>query len=322
MNEIHIPFQEVVDALLDTNKDFPRRFFSHFSDIDPAALTALLEAWPRVHPTRKRFLLERLESTAREDTLVSFDDLGRALLTDPDAAVRMRAIRLLSECDDHKLVPHYVKILQDDEDVEARAEAANALGKFVMLGELEEIPEKIHRTAEDALLSSLGGEDDPLVRRRALESLGFSARAEVPTLLDSAYHRADPDWQASALLAMGRSSDDQWQDHVIQMLTQDHPRVQLAAVKAAGELGLVSARPILLNLLEDVEDDDLIIAAIWSLSQIGGEDARTYIETLMAEAEDEDLQSFLEDALENLAFTEDLDRFDLMSFDANNDEEE
>lgn len=322
MNTVHISFQEVVEALLDTNKDFPHHYLPHFSDIDPAALTALLAAWPRVHPVRKRTLLDHLESTARQDTLVSFDDLGRALLNDSDAAVRTRAIRLLSECDDPKLVSNLIKILQNDEDVDARAEAANALGKFVMLGELEEIPEKTHRSAEDALLKNFGGEDDPLVRRRALESLGFSARTEVPTLLDSAYRRADPDWRASALLAMGRSSDDRWQEHVIQTLAHDDPRVQLAAVKAAGELGLASARPILLNLLEDTEDDDVIAAAIWSLSQIGGEDARAYIEALAAEAEeDEDLQAFLEDALENLAFTEDLDRFDLMSFDANNEEE-
>ncbi|HVN15602.1 MAG TPA: HEAT repeat domain-containing protein [Anaerolineales bacterium] len=322
MTDERIPFQEVVDALLDTDRDFPRRFFSYFSDIDPTSLTHLMDAWPRVKPTRKRSLLDSLEATAQEDTLVSFDEFGRALLTDPDATVRVRAIRLLAECDDPKLVPTYIRILQEDEDADVRAEAANALGKFVMLGELEEIPEKTHRAAEEALLKNLNSEDDAMVRRRALESLGFSARVEVPTLLDSAYHRKDSDWQSSALLAMGRSGDDRWQEHVIQMLTHENPRVQLAAVKAAGELGLASARPILLRLLEDAEDDDVIAAAIWSLSQIGGEDARTYLETLVAETDDEDLSAFLEDALENLAFTEDLDRFDLMSFDTGDEVEE
>lgn len=90
MNEVHISFQEVVEALLDTNKEFPHRYLPHFSDIDPAALTALLAAWPHVHPTRKRTLLDHLESTARQDTLVSFDDLGRALLNDSGAEVRAR----------------------------------------------------------------------------------------------------------------------------------------------------------------------------------------------------------------------------------------
>jgi hypothetical protein len=42
---------------------------------------------------------------------------------------------------------------------------------------------------------------------------------------------------------------------------------------------------------------------------------RTYLENLLDQSEDEAEIEFLEDALDNLAFTEDLDRFDLMSFD-------
>ncbi|HEY5730011.1 MAG TPA: hypothetical protein VIS72_08160, partial [Anaerolineales bacterium] len=45
------------------------------------------------------------------------------------------------------------------------------------------------------------------------------------------------------------------------------------------------------------------------------EDVGTYLETLLDRAEDEELIGFLEEALDNLAFTEDLDRFELMSFD-------
>jgi hypothetical protein len=158
------------------------------------------------------------------------------------------------------------------------------------------------------------------VRRRALESLGFSSRLEVPTLIESAYHREDPEWVASSLFAMGRSADDRWEDEVVSRLLSEDPRIQLAAVQSAGELGLASARPVLLALLEDEEDDSISEAAIWSLSQIGGEDARTYIENLLDLAEDDEQTEFLEQALENLAFTEDLERFDLLSFDGEEEE--
>ena len=184
-----------------------------------------------------------------------------------------------------------------------------------MLGELEEIPEAIRREAEDALLKTANGEDTARVRRRALEALGFSSRPEVVTLIESAYKRQDPDWKASALSAMGRSSDDRWQDQVLPMLINDNPRIRMAAIQAAGELSLAPARSILISLLEDEEEDDIAGAAIWSLSQIGGEDSRALIESLLDEAEDDELVAFLEDALENLAFTEDLERFDLLSFD-------
>ncbi|HEY2982281.1 MAG TPA: HEAT repeat domain-containing protein, partial [Anaerolineales bacterium] len=287
-------FQTVVNALLDNDQEFPARYLPYFSDMDPASMESFLQAWPRVKPARKLELLERLESLADKDTLVAFDDLGRALLLDPDASVRTRAIRLLAECEDPKLVRSYIQLLNSDPDASTRAEAATALGQFVMRGELDEIPPSAHREAEDALLKSLNDDKNIEVRRRSLESLGFSSRPELPTLIESAYHREDQEWVASALFAMGRSADDRWDDQVANMLLSDEPAVQLAAVQAAGELGLASAAPILLKLLEDEEDAGQIEAAIWSLSQIGGEDARLYIQSVIDLAEDEEQIEFLE----------------------------
>jgi len=60
-----------------------------------------------------------------------------------------------------------------------------------------------------------------------------------------------------------------------------------------------------LRLLEDEDDDEVSGAAIWSLSQIGGEDVRTYLENLLDQSEDEEQTEFLEEALDNLSFTED-----------------
>ena len=45
MNEDILPFQEVLDVLLDDSKEIPQRYFAEFSDIDPVSLTALLETW-------------------------------------------------------------------------------------------------------------------------------------------------------------------------------------------------------------------------------------------------------------------------------------
>jgi len=115
---------------------------------------------------------------------------------------------------------------------------------------------------------------------------------------------------------MGRSADDRWADEVLRSLVNDDDRIRKAAVQAAGELSLKSARPLLLKMLGEEEDDTVLSAIIWSLSQIGGEDVRTYLENLLDQIEDDDEQSaFLEEALDNLAFTEDLDRFDLLAFD-------
>jgi HEAT repeat protein len=315
MNTTSLSFQNVLDALLSERKEFPRSYLQEFSDIGALELKALLDAWPRVHPSRKLTLLEELDALAETDTLVSFDDVARALLTDPEPDVRVRAIRLLDEYEDPKIVPSYLDMLKNDVDVNVRAEAANALNLFVDLGELEEIPESIYHQVEDALLASAASEDDVRVRRAALESLGYSSRPEVVTLIESAFHRQEPGWQTSALVAMGRSADNRWDDQVTQSLVHVNDRIRKAAVQAAGELSLSSARPILLKLLGEEEDADVLSAAIWSLSQIGGEDVRTYLENLLDQLEDEDQIAFMEEALDNLAFTEDLDRFDLLAID-------
>ena len=310
-----ISFQTVLDALLDGKKDFPRRYLKEFSDIRPLELKTLLDIWPRVTLSRKQTLLEELKTLAEADTLVSFDDFGRALLTDPDPIVRTHAIRLLHESEDLKLVPTYLDMLKNDSDTTVRREAANVLNLFVDLGELEEIPENIYHQIEDALLASANSEDDARVRRTALESLGYSSRPEVITLIESAFHREDPNWQAGALHAMGRSADDRWTDDVLYSLINDDDRIRRAAVEAAGDLAISPARPILLEMLSEEEEPDVTSAVIWSLSQIGGEDVRTYLENLLDQTDDDEQLAFLEDALDNLAFTEDLARFDLLAFD-------
>ena len=322
MNETKTHYQKMIAELMDGSRGLTRRSLQEYSDIPPAALEAVLEAWPNIKLDRKRTLLEGLQSLNESDTLVSFDDFARALLTDPEAEVRLRAIRLLDECDDVKLIPIFLKILADDADTETRAEAASSLGKYIELGELEEIPAKTQRQVEDALLEKANSEDSLIVRRNSLEALGYSSRPEVITLIESAYHRSTPDWQASALFAMGRSYDERWEEQVLSSLLDESPIVRLAAVEAAGELALTSARTILFQVLEEEEEDEITSAAIWSLSQVGGEDVRVYLENLIDLAEDDEQTEFLQEALDNLVFTEEMSSFDLMTYDPDEADEE
>jgi HEAT repeat protein len=163
-------------------------------------------------------------------------------------------------------------------------------------------------------LESARGEKEAKVRRRAVEALGWSSNPEVVELIETAFD-GNIDWKVSALTAMGRSADDRWEDRVLRSMLEDNEKVRKAAVQSAGMLGFKSARLPLLRMLEGEESDEVTMAAIWSLSQVGGEDVQTYLGTLLDQAEEDDMIAFLEEALDNLAFTEDLDRFELMSFD-------
>lgn len=305
-------FDDVLDALLDRETPFPPTYLHRFSDLPTAELNEFKKVFPRVEVTRRRALLEDLEQLADADTMVLVENIGRAALEDEDAQVRTLAIRLLWDVENKKLVPVFMRMLRQDSDVQVRATAAAALGIFVHLGEMEDIPAHLLTTVEDSLLEVANGEDDVLVRRRVIESLGFSGRPEVPDLLKAAYKQKDTDWIESALFAMGRSADKAWQNEVIDMFDHAKTSVQSEAIQAAGELQLEAARELLLNILEDNEDEDERAAAIWSLAQIGGENVRPTLESLLENADDDDEASFIEEALEILDFTEEMSGFDLL----------
>jgi len=301
-----ILFKEVVTALLDNNRPFSPRYLHKFSDISPTDLEALKKIWLQINLDRRVALLEDLEELADADTVVSFDDLARFTLSDPDARVRLIAIRLLWESDDIKLVPVFTRMMFEDKEEIVRAQAASAIGLFIYIGELDAVPSFSHHQIEDDLLKVLNGSDSPLVRRRALESLGFSSREEVPDLIRKAYKETDPQWLASALFAMGRSADEQWEESILDNLDNSNPDVQIEAVRAAGQLELKTAREALLKMLEDFADldVDLKAALVWSLSQIGGDGVQEALDQLHDETEDDDEADYIEEAMNNLQFTD------------------
>ncbi len=310
-------FQTILDALQDVKKDFPRRYLQRFSDIDSLSLKVFLDVWPRLPLARKLTLLEGLLSLLDSNNLVSFDDVASALLDEKESEVRAYAIRLLAESNDPKLVSKLVNILENDVDLTPRLEATTLLGEFLLLGELEELPEKLKRQVEDALMAVVSSDEHASLRKLALEAVGFSSRPEVETLIRSALNRSDPTWIASALIAMGRSSDSQWNEQVVSMLLNEDPRIRLAAVQAAGELSIEEARPIVLTMLLDGEEDDdeVIAAGIWSLSRIGGDDVRAFLVNMLDQAEDEAQTALIEEALMNLDFTDEIEKFDLLALD-------
>jgi HEAT repeat protein len=309
------PFLTVINALLDDNVPFPARYLHRFSDMEPDDLKKLKKAWPEVSPRRKHTLLEDLEDLSEADTLTSFDDLARSLLEDPDPQVRERAIRLLWECEDAKLVPVFLNMLSNDEAIEVRAAAANALSQFVYQGELEKIPEALHHQIEDELLTATKTSKETLIRRRALESLGYSGREEVIPLIAAAYGEKTPEWVVSALFAMGRSCDTRWKKQVLSELHNSNEEIRSEAVHAAGELELSSSRTILLDLLADEEDVEVRREIIWALSKIGGEGVRAKFEELLEIEEDDEEADFIEEAIDTLSFTEDMSNFSLIDVD-------
>lgn len=298
-----IPFKQLLDQLLDSERPLPSRYFYSLSDIEGEDLKLLSEAWMKIPLWRRQAIMEDIENLSGEDMLLSFVDMASVAAVDEDAGVRLRAIRSLWEYEEHRLAPLFMKTAIQDSDAAVRASAAGALGRFVYAGELDELPMQTLRKIEELLLGVVQGEDEAIVRRSALEALGYSSRDEVQSLIKKAYASKEKAWLASALFAMGRSGDESWKPQVLAMLEHPHTQVRAEAARAAGELEIHEAAPTLVELLDD-PDDDIRLACIWSLSQIGGEGVQEILENLAEELEDEESLNLLEEALENLNFNE------------------
>lgn len=321
MASLEPSFQDAVDLLTDENQEFSQDILFQFSDISPEQLKTLLDAWPQITLSRKQLLLVSLKKELSRDMLLCYDLLAGALLKDKDAIIRATAIRLLSDCESEDLVPIFLEIAKVDPETAPRAEAITALGAYILRGKLDEISKESLNEIESELLHISHSGEKTEIRQRALESLGYSSREEIPALIKEAWQREASMWKASAVFAMGRSYDKIWKENILEALVYDNEIVRLAATKAAGELALASARPLLLKNLAEEDDDDVFQALIWSLSQIGGEDVREFLLSLLDRYDDEEGEQieYLEEALANLDFTEDTRDFDMLNFDTDDD---
>ena len=312
-------FTTVLEHLRDASKPLPAIDLFHFSNLSKNNLAALEEVWPELPVERRRGVMHDLNELGEANFEVTFEDVFRMGLEDEDAEVRATAINSLWEAEEPDLIAPFIEFLQRDPDAGVRAAAASALGRFVYLGEIEELPAPQFHRIEDVLLAAVHGNDDFEVRRRALEAVAYSSRPEIAPLIAKAYADPETKWRVSAVFAMGRTADsDDWGAQVCAELHNTAPEIRFEAARAAGELELEDAAPALVELLMDV-DAQVREAAIWSLSQVGGPEARRALNRLLRKA-DEDELDFIQDALENLDFTEEMQDFSRIIFDEEGDE--
>lgn len=314
-------FTHVLNHLRGESRPLPARELARFSDLPAEDLAALHDLWPNLPAERRRALAEDLSEFFDRNYEVDFNAVFVMLLEDDDEGVRATAIQALWEADDPKLVSPLLDMLSSDPFPTVRAAAAQTLGRFVFLGELDKLPATLTRKVEHALLAVWNGHDDVEVRRRALEALAYSSQVEIAPLIEEAYASDDPPLRASALFAMGRTADEEaWANTVLDELHSDTPEIRYEAIRAAGELELTDATKPIIAALEEETDTQVREAAVWSLGQIGSPEARRALEVLLESATDEDEQEFIEEALELASLHDDLGDLDLFAFDPDEDE--
>lgn len=303
MSTIHevIPFQELLEALTDEKIKLHHRYLYRLSDLDNKEVALLDSIWTQIPSERRQNLLEALKELGANNLLLSYEAVGRLAILDQDPRVRTLAVQILWWFEPADLIPEFINLLENDPSEQVRAASASALGRFVYLGEVDDISEETQENIEDSLLGVIQSRETDLVKCHSLEAVGYSRRPEIPPLIEAALASGDKEWIKAALAAIGRSIDQRWEEDVLHFLNNKFPAIRAEAARAAGELEISTALPLLIELTED-SNDKVRHVAIWSLSQISGEGVSEILEDLWEEAEEETEIELLEAALDNLEF--------------------
>ena len=273
------------------------------SDLAGERLKLFLATWDELPDTRRRQLIEALADLAEANFEVNFDAIYRHCLDDPDDVVRATAIDGLWENEDPAFIGPFLRLLRADPSALVRASAAEALGRYLLAGELEQLDAVIAARVLTELLTRFYMVDEMIdVRRRAIESAAYACVPEVSDALEIAYYDDDERMRASAVFGMGRSCDRRWRAVVLKELENASPAMRYEAARASGELGLRKAVPVLARLIEDA-DRQIREASIWALGQIGGPDAKRILGKAYMDA-DEEMIDAIDEAVAEITLQE------------------
>jgi HEAT repeat protein len=276
--------------------------FYGLSDLDEREMAVFAPVWRSLDDERRQTLMRQLVDIGEANFEFDYSGVAQIALDDPDTQVREAAIELLWDSESTAVLHRLLEMAQWDEASDVRAAAASGVGRFILSSELGEFSESEGVKAQDIMLNILNNEDEEVeVRRRALEAVANSSNEAVEGAIRDAYDGGDHMMRVSAIFAMGRSCDEQWNDIVLRELDSDDPEMRYEAARAAGELMIAEALPALTRMAFE-NDRELQNNAIWSLGEIGGKEAVRVLTTLAGaarESDDDDLVEAIDDALAN-----------------------
>lgn len=294
----------VLDELADREQPLLAGRLTRLNRLTAEEREELAGAWPSLPLERRRQVISNLMMLAEDNVELDFDAIFMQALGDDDAEVRAGAIQALWEHTDRDVIPHLLQILAGDPSPSVRAEAAAALGRFVLLGEFEEARPSDVQAITTALRAVLADGGEPVeLRARAVEALGASSQPWVRDLIHDAFDSGEDRMAPAAIRAMGRNSDTYWLPTLFTELQSGDPELRFEAAAACGEIEDEEAVPYLAELLDD-EDGDVREQAILALGEIGGEEAVAVLRMRQG-GDDERMEQAIQQALEEAEFGDD-----------------
>ncbi len=298
-------FESCLSSLLDPNAKVRASQLVDLTDISGGELGDLAAAWPQIEPDRRLSVINELADLAEDNVELNFDAVYKNALSDSEPDVRAAAIGALVEYEGSDLIPVLIEMLRSDPAADVRAEAAIGLGRFALAAEFDRLEPSDADAVRLALSdSSTDMGEDEAVRARAIEALGAISGDETRELIESVYDEGTLELRIGAVDAMGRSCDEAWLPIVLQEMASDSAEMRFAAAFAAGSIGDEGAVPSLSDMAAQDPDHEVQVAAVRALGEIGGRTASVALKNLLYEGDDT-LQEAIEEAMADISFADD-----------------
>jgi len=279
------PVSEVLDKVLRQEMDISASDLAGLTGIGAVDLGRLKDGWKKAAVERRLRIISSLVDLSENDFSLDFSPIFNFAVGDPDETIRINAIEGLELEDKQTYIEPIIKSLMTDEAEDVRAAAADALAKYALMAETDELPERVSEKIFSALLSALENpRESAKVRRRALESISVFQQEPVDRYIEDYYYSEDPAIKASAIYAMGRNCKTTWLNFLIDEMRSGSAEFRFEAARACGEIEDEVAVPYLIELAKD-SDQEVQEVAISSLGKIGGDEAKGFLQKLSRQGE-------------------------------------
>jgi HEAT repeat protein len=296
--------------MADTGKALVNTHLAALSDMAAADIKNFRQVWKTIETKRRREIIMRLNELASDSVELNFDNIFLSSIRDPEADVRSEAINGLWENEQPALIPVLIDLLNNDPEEKVQATAAQALGRFALMAEINSIAPKYAIQVGQALLDVFNDRNKSIeVRRRALEAVSPLTTEQVKTAIKTAYESLDERLKISAVYAMGKNCDNKWLPFVLKELKNSDAEIRYEAVTACGEIADEDIMQYLIPAAND-EDIDVQLAVIQALGKIGGNEAKLYLQK-HADEPNEALRDAIETALKEISILGDMNVLDI-----------
>ena len=301
------PLEELIQLLksadLSSQTVIPSILVYGLSDLTFEEFRALQPVWSDLPADVRHRVLRALNEASETMFELNYREIALNCLSDECSLVRSTSVDLLWMDESIETMRRLIELAERDPDNAVRADAVASLGRFILLGEYEDVPADLAARAQELTYRLHTDASQPVeIRRRALEALANSSHSEVKPLIHAAYSDGNHELKLGAIFAMGRSCSKVWQDLLMEELDSADSEIVYEAIRASGQIQLSEAVQRIGECTIS-DDREIQLMAIWSLGEIGGKRAFEVLSSLEENADDDEIAKAIDEALDAAGFS-------------------